>query len=45
MQGRVPEDLAFVVDADGAIMVWSDGARRLLGYEPAELVGRPVDDL
>ena len=45
MQGRVPEDLAFVVDAGGAIMVWSDGARRLLGYEPAELVGRPVDDL
>ena len=45
MQGRVPEDLAFVVDAGGAIIVWSDGARRLLGYEPAELVGRPVDDL
>ncbi|SMQ14653.1 PAS domain S-box-containing protein [Streptomyces sp. Ag82_O1-12] len=45
MQGRVPEDLAFVVDAGGAITVWSDGARRLLGYEPAELVGRPVDDL
>ena len=45
MQGRVPEDLAFVVDAGGAIMAWSDGARRLLGYEPAELVGRPVDDL
>jgi PAS domain S-box-containing protein len=37
--------LAVVVDADGAIMVWSDGARRLLGYEPAELVGRPVTDL
>ncbi|KOV94986.1 PAS/PAC sensor protein [Streptomyces sp. NRRL B-1140] len=26
-------------------MVWSDGARRLLGHEPAELVGRPVTDL
>ncbi|MCK8438239.1 SpoIIE family protein phosphatase [Streptomyces sp. D2-8] len=45
MEGRVPEDLAVVVDADGAIMVWSDGARRLLGYGPAELVGRPVTDL
>ncbi|MGW0499034.1 SpoIIE family protein phosphatase [Streptomyces sp. NPDC003007] len=45
MEGRVPEDLAVVVDADGAIMVWSDGARRLLGYEPAEIVGRPVGDL
>ncbi|MEU7721191.1 SpoIIE family protein phosphatase [Streptomyces tibetensis] len=45
MQGRVPEDLAVVVDAGGVIMVWSDGARRLLGHEPAELVGRPVIDL
>ncbi|MER7480698.1 SpoIIE family protein phosphatase [Streptomyces sp. NPDC126510] len=45
MQGRVPEDLAVVVDAGGVIMVWSDGARRLLGHEPAELVGRPVTDL
>ncbi|MFJ6556660.1 SpoIIE family protein phosphatase [Streptomyces luteogriseus] len=45
MQGRVPEDLAFVVDARGAITVWSDGARRLLGHEPADLVGRPLDDL
>ncbi|MEU3890413.1 SpoIIE family protein phosphatase [Streptomyces sp. NPDC029041] len=45
MQGRVPEDLAVVVDAGGVIMVWSDGARRLLGHEPADLVGRPVTDL
>ncbi|MGW6541967.1 SpoIIE family protein phosphatase [Streptomyces massasporeus] len=45
MQGRVPEDVAFVVDAGGVITVWSDGARDLLGYEPAELVGRPLDDL
>jgi PAS domain S-box-containing protein len=37
--------LVVVVDADGAIMVWSDGARRLLGYEPAELLGKPVTDL
>ena len=40
MRGPVPEDLAVVVDARGVIMVWSDGARRLLGYEPAEIVGR-----
>ncbi|MGI5371601.1 SpoIIE family protein phosphatase [Streptomyces iakyrus] len=45
MEGRVPEDLVVVVDADGAIMVWSDGARRLLGYEPAALLGKPVTDL
>ncbi|MFH9063221.1 SpoIIE family protein phosphatase [Streptomyces coeruleorubidus] len=40
MQGPVPEDLAVVVDARGLITVWSDGARRLLGYEPDEIVGR-----
>ncbi|GAA4551631.1 SpoIIE family protein phosphatase [Streptomyces collinus] len=45
MEGRVPEDLVVVVDADGAITVWSDGARHLLGYEPAELLGKPVTDL
>ncbi|MEU0964210.1 PAS domain-containing protein [Streptomyces sp. NPDC005917] len=49
MAGRVPEDgavvpddLAVVVDAGGTVLVWSDGARRLLGYEPAEVVGRPA---
>ncbi|WP_234543914.1 SpoIIE family protein phosphatase [Streptomyces shenzhenensis] len=42
MTGRVPEDLAVVVDAGGAVLVWSAGARRLLGYEPAEVVGRSV---
>ncbi|MGW1617881.1 SpoIIE family protein phosphatase [Streptomyces sp. NPDC002172] len=45
MEGHVPlvpEDLAVVVDAGGAVLVWSAGARRLLGYEPAEVVGRSV---
>jgi PAS domain S-box-containing protein len=45
VEGRVPEDLAVVVDARGAIRVWSDGARRLLGYEAAEIVGRAVTGL
>ncbi|MGW7423078.1 SpoIIE family protein phosphatase [Streptomyces sp. NPDC054813] len=52
MEGRVPQDptvvpddLAVVVDADGSVLVWSAGARRLLGYEPAEVVGRPVRNL
>ncbi|WP_193504127.1 SpoIIE family protein phosphatase [Streptomyces coeruleorubidus] len=40
MQGPAPEDLTVVVDARGVITVWSDGARRLLGYEPDEIVGR-----
>ncbi|MDX3226736.1 SpoIIE family protein phosphatase [Streptomyces sp. ME19-01-6] len=43
--GRVPEDLAVVIGAGGAIMVWSAGARELLGYEPEEIVGRPATDL
>ncbi|MEW1773421.1 SpoIIE family protein phosphatase [Streptomyces sp. NPDC086777] len=45
MEGCVPEDLAVVVDAGGAVLVWSAGARRLLGYEPAEVVGRSVQTL
>ncbi|MEU2618569.1 SpoIIE family protein phosphatase [Streptomyces sp. NPDC007157] len=52
MEGRVPQDptavpddLAVVVDADGSVLVWSAGARRLLGYEPAEVVGRPAQNL
>jgi PAS domain S-box-containing protein len=45
VEGRVPEDLAVVVDARGAIRVWSDGARRLLGYEAAEIVGGAVTGL
>ncbi|WP_181809534.1 PAS domain-containing protein [Streptomyces shenzhenensis] len=45
MTGRVPEDLAVVVDAGGAVLVWSAGAQRLLGYEPAEVVGRSVQPL
>lgn len=45
MEGRVPEDLAVVVDAGGAVLVWSDGARRLLGHTSAEIVDRPVAEL
>jgi len=42
---RAPEDSVVVVDAGGAIVVWSAGARHLLGYEPDEIVGRPAADL
>lgn len=45
MEGRVPEDLAVVVDAGGTVTVWSSGARRLLGYEAEEVVGRPAATL
>ena len=45
MEGRVPEDLAAVIDARGAIVAWSEGARRLLGYAPAEVIGEPATSL
>lgn len=45
MDGRVPEDLAVVVDAGGTVTVWSAGARQLLGYEAEEVVGRPAAGL
>ncbi|MFD7131222.1 SpoIIE family protein phosphatase [Streptomyces sp. NPDC059894] len=31
-----------VIHEDGTLTRWSEGARRLLGYEPAEVVGRPA---
>ncbi|WP_069772450.1 SpoIIE family protein phosphatase [Streptomyces sp. LUP30] len=37
-----PEDFAVVIDARGAVMAWSAGAGRLLGYASEEIVGRPA---
>ncbi|MFG2133107.1 SpoIIE family protein phosphatase [Streptomyces sp. NPDC048751] len=37
-----PVDFAVVIDARGAVLVWSAGAGRLLGYEPVDVVGRPA---
>ncbi|MGW1718707.1 SpoIIE family protein phosphatase [Streptomyces sp. NPDC002156] len=34
-----------VTDPDGRVTRWSNGAQRLLGYTPGEIVGRPVADL
>ncbi|MFD5063704.1 SpoIIE family protein phosphatase [Streptomyces sp. NPDC058394] len=36
---------AFVVDDRGLVSAWSPAAERLLGYETAEIVGRPVTEL
>ncbi|MFM0136277.1 PAS domain-containing sensor histidine kinase [Caballeronia grimmiae] len=30
----------FLLDADGNVATWNDGARRIKGYEPGEIVGR-----
>jgi PAS domain S-box-containing protein len=34
-------------DAEGGILLWNEGARRLYGYEPEEVIGRErfVDEL
>ncbi|MFD4508007.1 SpoIIE family protein phosphatase [Streptomyces sp. NPDC058457] len=34
-----------VLDRDGCITRWSSGAQELLGYAPAEIVGKPLEDL
>ncbi|MHB9857299.1 SpoIIE family protein phosphatase [Streptomyces sp. YIM S03343] len=34
-----------VIGADGTLVEWNDGARRLLGHEPAEVLGRPATEL
>ncbi|GHE44599.1 SpoIIE family protein phosphatase [Streptomyces capitiformicae] len=40
-----PEDFAVVIDTRGAVMMWSAGAGRLLGYEREEVVGRQATGL
>ncbi|MEU4611458.1 SpoIIE family protein phosphatase [Streptomyces umbrinus] len=34
-----------VIDRDGILVEWNEGARRLLGHAPAEVVGRPAANL
>ncbi|MFJ3230877.1 SpoIIE family protein phosphatase [Streptomyces sp. NPDC086787] len=34
-----------VIDADGTVVGWNEGARRLLGHPAAEIVGRPAAGL
>ncbi|MFJ5310044.1 SpoIIE family protein phosphatase [Streptomyces sp. NPDC088350] len=41
----VPLTARAVVDAHGTITEWGEGASRLLGYTPAEVIGRPAADL
>jgi PAS domain S-box-containing protein len=33
----------FATDLDGTVVTWNEGAHRILGYEEAEIVGRPID--
>lgn len=38
-------DAAFAIDTSGTIVAWNDRARKLLGYSPAEVVGRFCGDV
>lgn len=38
-------DAAFAIDGNTRIVAWNDGARRLLGYEPEQAVGRFCYDI
>ncbi|MFD9216745.1 SpoIIE family protein phosphatase [Streptomyces sp. NPDC059544] len=40
--GRLPPTATAVVSEQGVVTGWSEGARRLLGYAPAEIMGRPA---
>ncbi len=40
-----PADFAVVIDADGEVLLWSAGARSLLGHQPREIVGRSAAEL
>jgi PAS domain S-box-containing protein len=33
----------YMIAPDGMVMSWNSGARRLKGYEPAEIIGRPYE--
>ncbi|CAL9653557.1 hypothetical protein SUDANB105_06712 [Streptomyces sp. enrichment culture] len=43
--GEPPYTAAATVSAQGIVTGWSEGARRLVGYEPPQVVGRPAAHL
>ncbi|MFI7408763.1 SpoIIE family protein phosphatase [Streptomyces sp. NPDC049627] len=43
--GWSPDAATATVSLEGIVTGWSEGARRLLGYRPAEVVGRAAADL
>ena len=41
----IQDYLIITLDSDGRITSWNDGARRMTGYEPDEVLGGPIDRL
>ncbi|MBI3542527.1 MAG: PAS domain S-box protein, partial [Deltaproteobacteria bacterium] len=39
MVGAIKEYAVFMLDVDGNVVSWNEGARRLKGYEPSEIIG------
>jgi PAS domain S-box-containing protein len=45
VSAAAPDRAAAIIDAQGVVTGWSEGARRLTGLTPEEALGRPVRDL
>jgi PAS domain S-box-containing protein len=38
----LPDCAVFILDAEGTVLTWNEGARSILGYAADEIVGRPL---
>ncbi|HWD91650.1 MAG TPA: ATP-binding protein [Verrucomicrobiae bacterium] len=42
---ELSEHASFMLDGEGCVASWNPGAERMLGYEPNEILGRPLANL
>ncbi len=43
MTGGIKDHAIILLDADGKVLTWNDGAKRLMGYADAEIIGCSMD--